>query len=98
MIRVELPYHLRLLAGIEGELVLPVQSPATISAVLDAMEQRYPMLRGTVRDPVTRKRRPLIRFYCCEEDYSHAPQETTVPAAVASGEKPFLIVGAIAGG
>lgn len=98
MIKLALPYHLRVLAGVAGELALPVPSPVTISAILDAMEQRYPMLRGTVRDQITQRRRPLIRFFCCEEDYSHTPPDTVVPAAVASGEKPFVIVGAIAGG
>lgn len=98
MIRVELPYHLRTLANIPGEVQLDVAEPATLRAVLDALEARYPMLRGTIRDHVTGKRRPLLRFYACSEDISHEPPDTPLPAAVASGTEPLLVVGALAGG
>jgi hypothetical protein len=99
MIRVVLPYHLRNLARVEGELQLEVENPATIGAVLDAMEARYPELRGTIRDHVTRQRRPFIRFFACKEDLSLDPPETTrLPEPVVAGAEPFLIVGAMAGG
>jgi sulfur-carrier protein len=98
MIRVIIPYHLRKLANISGEVQLEVQAPASIGAVLDALEARYPVLRGTVRDHVTLKRRPFIRYYACEEDLSLESYETPLPEAVASGKEPFLVVGAIAGG
>jgi sulfur-carrier protein len=98
MIRVVLPYHLRTLAKVDGEVTLTVEGPVTQCAVLDALEQRYPMLRGTVRDHTTQKRRPLVRFFVCEEDISHDPPGDRLPDAIASGAEPFYIVGAIAGG
>ena len=98
MIRVVLPYHLRTLARVQGEVQLAVASPVTVRSILDALEARYPMLRGTVRDHVTMKRRPFIRFFACKEDLSLAPPDTELPGAVRSGTEPFLIVGAMAGG
>jgi len=99
MIRVVLPHHLRTLANVGGgEVKLDVQGQATQSSVLDALETRFPMLRGTIRDHVTQKRRPFLRFFACEQDLSHEPPDTPLPDAVAAGEEPFLIVGAIAGG
>ncbi len=98
MIRVVLPAHLRLLAKVGSEVELEVEGRATIASVLDAMEAQYPMLRGTIRDHVTLKRRPFVRFFCCEEDWSHEPTDTPLPEAVASGKEPLLLVGAIAGG
>ena len=98
MIRVVLPYHLRNLARIEGEVQLEVQPPITLVAALDALETRYPVLRGTVRDHSTLKRRPFIRFFACEQDLSHAPPDATLPERVISGAEPLLIVGAMAGG
>ncbi|HVK11740.1 MAG TPA: MoaD/ThiS family protein [Gemmataceae bacterium] len=98
MIRVEIPTHLRRLAGVEGEFQLDVPEPVTIRSVLDAIEARYPMLRGTIREHVTHKRRAMVRFYACEEDLSHEPPDTPLPAAVASGAEPFFVIGAIAGG
>jgi hypothetical protein len=98
MIRVVLPYHLRLLAGVHGEVTLAVDGPVTQRSVLDALEARYPMLCGTIRDHVTQKRRPMLRFFACEEDLSHEPPDAPLPGAVASGAEPFWVVGAIAGG
>ena len=98
MIRVTLPFHLRTLARVEGEIVLEVPGPVTTSAILDALEAAYPMLRGTVRDHATRRRRPLVRFFAASEDISHEPPDRPLPDAVASGAEPFCIVGAIAGG
>jgi hypothetical protein len=98
MIRVILPYHLRTLARIDGEVALAVDGPATQRSVLDALEARYPVLRGTIRDHVTQKRRPMLRFFACEEDLSHEPPDAPLPEAVASGAEPFFVVGAIAGG
>jgi molybdopterin converting factor small subunit len=98
MIRVELPAHLRNLARVSGEVQLDVAGPVTQRAVIDALEARYPALRGTIRDQVTQQRRPFVRFFACEEDLSHDPPDAPLPAAVASGAEPFLIVGAIAGG
>ena len=98
MIRVVLPYHLRNLARVEGEVQLEVAGTPTLGAVLDALEARYPMLRGTVRDHGTLKRRPFIRFFASKEDLSHEPPETKLPAEVAAGAEPLLIIGAIAGG
>jgi sulfur-carrier protein len=98
MIRVELPTHLRRLAGVEGEVTLDVAAPVTISSILDALEARYPMLRGTIREHGTLKRRPLLRFYACEEDLSHESPDAPLPAAVASGAEPFIVLAAIAGG
>lgn len=99
MIRVGLPYHLRTLAGLtDNEVTLDVGQPATIGAVLDALEERFPMLRGTIRDHVTRERRPFIRFFACKEDISLDPPGTPLPDAIVSGNEPLLIIGAIAGG
>jgi hypothetical protein len=98
MIRVVLPYHLRMLAQIGGEVALAVEGPATQRSLLDALEARYPMLRGTIRDHVTGQRRPMLRFFACEDDLSHEPPDAPLPDAVASGAEPFFVVGAIAGG
>ena len=98
MIRVVLPFHLRNLARVDGEVQLEVAGPATVGAVLDALESRYPALQGTMRDHGTRKRRPFVRFFACKEDLSLEPPETPLPEAVTSGAEPFLIVGAMAGG
>ncbi len=98
MIRVVLPAHLRTLAQIDGELILDVEGAPTIGSVLDALERRYPMLRGTVRDHVTRKRRPFVRFFACEKDLSHERQDAELPEPVTGGREPLLIVGAMAGG
>lgn len=98
MIRVMLPHHLRELARVGCEVTLDVAVPATQRSVLDALETRYPMLRGTIRDHATQRRRPLVRFFACEADLSHEPPDALLPDAVASGEEPFLVIGAIAGG
>jgi hypothetical protein len=98
MIRVVLPAHLRNLARADGELKVEVSGPTTPQSVLDALEAAYPMLRGTIRDHVTHKRRPFIRFYACEQDLSNEAPDTPLPEAVATGKEPFLVVGAIAGG
>ena len=98
MIRVVLPAHLRTLAQVSGEVCIDVDGPATAGAVLDALEARYPMLRGTIRDHVTQKRRPLVRFFACEEDLSNEPPDSPLPEKVATGVEPFFIIGAIAGG
>ena len=98
MIRVVLPQHLRNLARVDGEVMLDVAGVVTQRAILDALEARYPMLRGTIRDHVTFKRRAFVRFFACEQDLSHESPDTPVPDAVASGAEPFLIVGAMAGG
>jgi molybdopterin converting factor small subunit len=98
MIRVVLPAHLRTLAKVNDEVQLDVRCQATLGSVLDALEVSYPVLCGTIRDHVTQKRRPFVRFYACEEDWSHEPPDLPLPAAVASGREPFLVVGAMAGG
>ncbi|MGZ6184245.1 MAG: MoaD/ThiS family protein [Vulcanimicrobiaceae bacterium] len=98
MIRVVLPAHLRTLARINGEVKLDVEDHATQRSVLDALEASYPMLRGTIRDHVTQKRRPFVRFFACERDLSHESPDARLPDAVATGAEPFLVVGAIAGG
>ena len=98
MIRVVLPAHLRTLARVDGEVKLAVEGPVTQRSVLDALEARYPMLRGTLRDHVTQQRRPFVRFFACEEDLSHESPDALLPEAVANGIEPFLVVGAIAGG
>lgn len=98
MIRVVLPYHLRTLARIEGELQLELAGPVTLANVLDAIETQYPMLRGTMRDHGSQKRRPFIRFFVCKEDWSHEPTDIVLPEAVATGAEPLMIIGAIAGG
>jgi hypothetical protein len=97
-IRVALPQHLRTLAGLDGEISLSVIPPVCPRAILDALEARYPMLCGTIRDHVTGKRRPMVRFFANEEDVTHLPSDEPLSGAVARGEKPFLVVGAIAGG
>ena len=98
MIRVILPHHLRTLARVGDEVQLDVNGRATLQSVLDALETKYPMLRGTIRDHVTQKRRPFVRFFACEEDVSHEPPDTPLPDAIAKGTEPFFIMGAIAGG
>lgn len=98
MIRVVLPHHLRTLARVDDEVRLEVPGPATLGAALDALEARYPVLRGTIREHGTLRRRPFVRFYACREDLSHEPPETVLPAEVASGAEPLLIMGAMAGG
>jgi hypothetical protein len=98
MIRVVLPQHLRTLAWVDGEVQLQIDGPVTQRSVLDALEARYPVLRGTIRDHVTQQRRPFLRFFACEQDLSHQPPDSPLPDAVATGAEPFLVVGAIAGG
>jgi hypothetical protein len=98
MIRVVLPAHLRTLARVNGEVQLESSAPVTLGSVLDELEARYPVLRGSIRDHVTLRRRPFVRFFACEEDLSHEPPETALPQAVVSGSEPLLIIGALAGG
>jgi len=98
MIRVVLPAHLRRLARVGGEVSLEIDGARTLGAVLDALEARYPVLRGTIRDQTTRQRRPLVRFYACETDLSHQPPDTPLPDGVASGAEPLVVLGALAGG
>ena len=98
MIRVVLPAHLRTLARVDGEVKLDVEGPATQRSVLDALEARYPMLRGTIRDHVTQRRRPFVRFFACEEDLSHESPDAPLPQPVVKGKEPFMVVGAMAGG
>jgi molybdopterin converting factor small subunit len=98
MIRVVLPAHLRTLARVGEEVELPIDGPATIGSVLDALEARYPVLRGTIRGHVTQRRRPFVRFFACEQDLSHEPPDTPLPEQVAAGTEPLLVVGAMAGG
>ena len=98
MIRVELPYHLRTLADVGAEVTLDVEPPATQRKVLDALEARYPALRGAIRDQVTKERRPFVRLFACQQDLSHEPPDAELPDAVASGAEPLMVVGAIAGG
>jgi molybdopterin synthase sulfur carrier subunit len=98
VIRVLLPYHLRNLAGVPGEIELDVSNPVTVQRLLDAVEAKYPMLRGTIRDHATSQRRPFVRFFACKEDLSLDPPETPLPDAVVTGAEPFLIIGAMAGG
>jgi molybdopterin synthase sulfur carrier subunit len=98
MIRVVLPAHLRTLARVDGEVTLQVEGPVTQRSVLDALEAKYPMLGGTLRDHVTQKRRPFVRFFACEEDLSHESPDAPLPEPVAAGKEPFLVVGAVAGG
>jgi molybdopterin synthase sulfur carrier subunit len=98
MIRIWLPAHLRTLAQVEGEVVLEVEGPVTQRTVLDALETRYPMLRGTIRDHVTQQRRPFVRFFACEQDLSHNSIDAPLPEVVAKATEPLLVVGAIAGG
>ena len=98
MIRVVLPFHLRKLACVDGDVELEVAGPVTVRAVIDSLEERYPVLRGTIRDHDTLKRRPFVRFFACKEDVSLEPPDTPLPEPVVKGEEPFLIVGAMAGG
>ena len=98
MIRVELPFHLRTLAQVNGEVQIDVPAPITLRRVLDALEEQYPVLCGTIRDHDTLKRRPFLRFFACQEDLSHASPDEPLPAEVASGKEPLLVIGAIAGG
>jgi len=98
MIRVVLPYHLRILVRVEGEVAVEVDGPATVGAVLDALEARHPILCGTIRDHGTRQRRPFIRYFACKQDLSLEPLDTPLPEAVVAGREPMLIVGAMAGG
>jgi sulfur-carrier protein len=98
MIRIELPHHLRTLAQVSGEVELEVAEPVTLRRVLDALEARYPVLRGTIRDQTSLQRRAFLRFFLCQEDWSHEPVDTPLPESVAAGKEPLLIVGAIAGG
>jgi len=98
MIRVALPQHLRTLAKVDGEVTLDVQGQATVRSVIDELERRYPMLKGTIRDHGTQQRRAFLRFFACQEDLSHESPDTPLPDAVQSGVEPFLIIGAIAGG
>jgi molybdopterin synthase sulfur carrier subunit len=98
MIRVVLPFHLRKLAQVDGEVELDVQGAVTQRAVLDALEARYPVLRGTIRDHVTLERRAFLRFFACEEDLTHESPDAPLPEAVATGKEPFMVIGAIAGG
>ena len=98
MIRVELPPHLRTLAKVDGEVLLEIEGPATQRSVLDALEASYPVLRGTIRDHDSNKRRPFLRFFACEQDVSHDLPDMPLPDAVASGAEPFLVIGALAGG
>ena len=98
MIRVVLPFHLRLMARVDGELALEVAEPVTQRTVLDAVEAAYPMLRGTIRDHATQERRAFLRFFACEQDLSHDSPDDPLPEAVATGKEPYMVVGAIAGG
>ena len=98
MIRVVLPAHVRTLARVDGEVQLDIEGTVTLGSVLDALETKYPALRGTIRDHVTQKRRPFVRFFACAEDLSHEPPDTPLPDAVAQGAEPLVILGAIAGG
>jgi hypothetical protein len=98
MIRVVLPAHLRKLARVDGEVKLEIDGYVTQRSVLDALEARYPMLRGTIRDHVTQRRRAFVRFFACGEDLSHEPPDAPLPAAIATGAEPFMVIGAIAGG
>jgi len=98
MIRVVLPAHLRTLARVDGEVLLRIDDPITLGAVLDALEDRHPVLRGTIRDHVTRRRRPFVRFFACATDLSHESPDVQLPAAVVAGLEPLLVVGAMAGG
>ena len=98
MIRVVLPTHLRTLARVDGEVKLELEGAVTQAAILDALESTYPMLRGTMRDQVTHKRRPFVRFFACKQDLSHDAPDSPLPEAIATGDEPFLVIGAMAGG
>ena len=97
-VRVQLPFHLRNLAKVDGEVQIEVHGPVTQRTILDALEQRYPALQGTIRDHVTKERRAFLRFFVCEEDWSHESPDKPLPDAIASGKDPFMVIGAIAGG
>ena len=97
-VQVALPYHLRTLAQVQGDVAIDVAGPVTVRSVLDALEARYPMLMGTIRDHVTQQRRPFLRFFACGEDLTHDPPDAPLPEAVAQGKEPLMVVGAIAGG
>ncbi len=97
-IRVSLPAHLRTLARVEGDVLLAIEGPVTLCGVLDALEERYPVLRGTIRDQATQRRRPFVRFFACGRDLSHEPPDAPLPDAVSAGTEPFMVVGAMAGG
>jgi molybdopterin synthase sulfur carrier subunit len=97
-VRIELPFHLRNLAGVGEEVALTLAAPITLGTVLDALESRYPMLRGTIRDHTTLQRRPFLRFFACQQDLSHQPHDAPLPGAVAEGKEPLIVLGAIAGG
>jgi molybdopterin converting factor small subunit len=97
-VRIELPAHLRTLAGVGREVALEIDGAVTLRSALDALEARYPMLRGTIRDQVTQQRRPFLRFFACQEDLSHEPPDAPLPEAVVSGKEPLIVLGAIAGG
>jgi hypothetical protein len=98
VVRVVLPHHLKNLARVDGEVTLSVDNPVTVSSILDALEAGYPMLRGTIREHETHKRRPRVRFYVSQEDISHDPPDTLLPEAIVSGKEPFIVIGAISGG
>lgn len=98
MIRIQLPFHLRVLAHVKEEVMIDVENSPTLGSVLDALETRYPVLRGTIRDQITHQRRPFLRFYACKQDWSQKSPDTRLPEAVLSGQEPLLIIGAIAGG
>lgn len=98
MIRIVLPYHLRNLARVDGEVALDVAEPVTVTSILDALESAYPMLKGTIREHGSHKRRPRVRYYVCQEDISHDPPDTPLPEAIRDGSEPFIIIGAISGG
>lgn len=98
MIRIQLPYHLRNLARVDGEVSLAVDAPVTPAAIIDALEARFPMLKGTIRDQHTGERRPFLRFFACNEDVSFEPADAELPPAIARGTEPFMVVGAVAGG
>ena len=98
MIRVQLPFHLRTLARVNGEVEVAVAAPPTTRRIIDALEASYPALRGTIRDHVTQERRPFLRFFACEQDLSHESPDAPLPEAIACGDEPFLVIGAIAGG
>jgi hypothetical protein len=98
MIRIQIPFHLSTLAHAEREVIVDVENPPTLGSALDALEARYPVLCGTIRDQSTRQRRPFLRFYACKQDWSHIPLDTRLPEAILSGREPLLIIGAIAGG
>lgn len=98
MIRIQIPYHLSVLAHVEREVLIEIDTPPTLGAALDALENKYPILCGTIRDHATRQRRPFLRYYACRQDWSHMPADTLLPEALISRKEPLMIIGAIAGG